>query len=174
LLSCKDLGQFNLDLPFKTTCLTKRVKIEYSFDYQFIGIGIASNEHIWKLCFEINQTLGINLLNQKDFTNFIPPKKVDIPDNQLLFQAEKLAQTPSSDNYYIDTTSNSRIEYILCSPERGLIPREARMFRYFFFARSLKYPLPKLDEILLRFNQISIVLSAIDISNIKNIKHLVL
>ena len=154
--------------------MTKRVKIEYSFDCQFTGIGIASDERIWKLCFEINQSLGINLKKWDSYPDFAEKKPTETTENQLLFEDDFTPQNASPDNYYIDTTSNSRIEYILCRPKRGLVPREVRMFRFFFFARSLKYPLPQADEIAFCINQISIVLSAIDISHIKNIKNLAL
>ncbi len=154
--------------------MSKRVKIEYSFDYQYIGIGIACDEHIWKLCFEINQRLGLNLIEKEENSDF--PEKSDdenIVEN-LLFREKDLPKVERPLAYYEDSTSHSRIEYILCKPDTDKIPRDARIFRFFFFLRSLSDSLPPAEDIIKQLKQITAVISVVDISHVQNIKNLII
>ncbi|MDX2247365.1 MAG: hypothetical protein SF052_11335 [Bacteroidia bacterium] len=155
--------------------MIKRIEIQDVFDYQCVVIGLASHEHIWKLCYEVNLHLGLNLTEKelekgKNGAPHIPEKKPD----QGLFEDSELTPDDRPLAYYEDLHSDSRFEFILCKPDPNHLPKDARPFRFFFLVRAHDYPLPGSAELVERLSQLPTVLSAVDISHIKNIKQLVL
>jgi hypothetical protein len=152
--------------------LTKRIHIREPFDDQYHVLGIASDAHIWKLCWEINQLLELNLVK----------KEKEAPQREELNRAEEVLaslfkenelQPPSGvQHYYEDLESERNVEYTLFESDRSLSPKEAKPFRYFLMIMSTGEYKPDLAPMILRLNQSEIILSSVDISDIKNIKNI--
>lgn len=159
----------------ETKALTKRIDIQDIFDYQCVVIGLASNERIWKLCYEVNLHLGLNLAEKeleqgKTGGENSPPNTLP----QGLFEPLDFTPDDRPLAYYEDLYTDPRFEFILRKPDPALLPKEARPFRFFFLVRAHDGPLPEPADLIERLNKSSVVLSAVDISHIKNIKQLVL
>ncbi|MEZ4829524.1 MAG: hypothetical protein R3C61_25055 [Bacteroidia bacterium] len=154
--------------------MTKRIDIQNLFDYQYVVIGIASNDHIWKLCYEINRQLGLNLTERELDEGKTEENASSDTTSTGLFDATDLSFGDRPLAYYEDMISDSRYEYILRKPDPNYLPKEARPFRFFFLVRTHDNPLPESADLIGRLSLSASVLSAVDISHIKNIKQLVL
>ena len=149
----------------------KRIILEESADFQQLVIGIASDEPIFKLCWEINESLLWTL------------KKVENQSSDLLNSADSLAQKVklllfdteqfSKDSpLYEDNESYPRLEMALFEVVSQKIPKEIRAFRYILLLRSEIENMPEVLSLLQKLNELSFVISAIDMSNHKNIKQI--
>ncbi len=149
--------------------MSKQIHINKQFDYHYIVIGIASHEHIWKLCWEINKQLSISL--KKQYIEYeqgtVPPSKP--PNTQSLFSKEPTYFEDSA--YYEDTESHPRTEFALFRPTVSLKTLEA--FGYIFLIRSNTDSIPDISSFLQQLNQVSAVISAVDISDIKNVNKII-
>lgn len=150
--------------------LVKRIEITEGLDYQYIAVGIASNERIWKLCYEINQSMGINLSEKEQK----PPVSSEKParTSPSLFDPGAISKEDRPLDYYEDMTSKPPLEYILRKPDTTQLPKETRPFRFFLLIRSVSGPVPEAREVIMQLSSASAVLSAVDISHIRNIKQL--
>ncbi|MEZ4777558.1 MAG: hypothetical protein R3D00_30565 [Bacteroidia bacterium] len=155
--------------------MTKRIDIQDIFDYQCVVIGLASNERIWKLCYEVNRQLGLNLTEKE-----LEEGKTEGEESEentsanSLFEASDFIPDDRPLAYYEDLHSDPRFEFILRKPDPNHLPKDARPFRFFFLIRAHDSPLPESADLIERLNKSSAILSAVDISHIKNIKQLVL
>ena len=111
--------------------MAKRVKIKGAFEYQYYVIGIASDERIWKLCFEINNSLTINLLQSDREEKKETEETVTNTENPL-FGEEDLTQHNRGPAYYEDTQTDPSREYVLTTADRSNLPKSAKAFPYFF------------------------------------------
>lgn len=148
----------------------KRVQIQDPREYQSVIIGIATHVRIWKLCFELNLCLGLALsvFEEQELT----AENEDVDKEQSLF---KTALSSSQKNVvYRDLESISGQEYFLHYPPQKRLVKEIQSFAYFLHLRFEKTNTPDLAEILSRINSLDLVVSAIDISHVKNIKSLFL
>ncbi|MEM7372249.1 MAG: hypothetical protein AAF587_26765 [Bacteroidota bacterium] len=148
----------------------KRVQIQDPLEYQSVVIGIATHERIWKLCFELNQCLELALtVNEQQE---LPPDNEAIEENQSLFRMSP--DRSKRDVFYQDLISISGQEFFLhYPPQKRLLP-EIQTFAYFLHIRFEKTNTPDLAGILSSINALDLVVSAIDISHVKNIKSLFL
>ena len=88
----------------------------------------------------------------------------------LLFDLEDLdEQIP---DYYEDIETHERLEVALFQNKASNIPKEAKLFRYIFLLRAAGEKKPDLDYFLGQLNGLSFVISAVDITHIKNIKQI--
>ena len=109
--------------------------ITNSPDYQWLIIGIASEERIWKVCYAINQQLGLHL---KERGTAAPEKPAEAP----LFDQGFSYLPPSSAAYYEDMETFSRQEYVLLPAKRRNLPPEARGFSFLLLIHANASELP--------------------------------
>ncbi len=154
--------------------LAKRIHIQEPFEYHHRVLGIASDAHIWKLCWEINQLLELNLVKKEKETP--QPEQIKRAEEVLatLFKESDLQPPGGVQHYYEDLESNPNREYTLFESDRSLSPKEAKPFRYFLLILSGEEDKPDLESMITRLNQSEIILSSVDISDIKNIKNILL
>lgn len=149
-----------------------KLRLEESSDYQHLIIGVASDEPIFKLCWEINEKLIWSLkkaeLDISDFsegTDSLAQKA-----KPLLFDPDKF-KVESSD-YYEDHDTFPRQEMAVFEVSPQKIPKEIRAFRYILLLRSVNAQLPESVSLIQTLNELSFVISAIDITHLKNIKQI--
>lgn len=150
--------------------MARKVYIEQSFDYQLLVIGIASTERVWKLCHEVNRALGISLQESRSEHPGGPaePPATDSPEGLFGQEAPGGAAGP----YYEDHSSHPEWEYALAALPAARLPREARAFRYALLVRCAGTAAPDPDDLIARLSTAPAVLSAMDLSQVKNIKSL--
>lgn len=154
--------------------MTKRVHIEGAYDYDEYIIGIASDERVWKLCFELNNILNINMLDDRNLTIEDATENDNDPQNvDLLFEAKALKPVKQSLQYYEDTNSIRGREFALFVADNANLPKTIRAFRYFLLIRIIDPPPPDLTVLVEQLNGSALVRSAVNISNVKNIKSLI-
>ncbi|RMG18894.1 MAG: hypothetical protein D6730_22305 [Bacteroidetes bacterium] len=145
----------------------RRVHIEKSFDYHRFVIGVASNERIWKLCWELNRELGISL-KKRDIAGDLPPEAdQQAAQEPALFQGQEV-EAPGA--YYEDTESKARMEFVVCTPKAMM--RELTAYRYLFIIR-FSAPAPDISSFLSKIQSIPAVIAAVDLSTFKNINQIV-
>lgn len=154
--------------------MTKRIHIQEPFDYHYNVLGIASDAHIWKLCWEINQLLGLALVKKEKEVPLHEPFNRAEEVLVTLFKESELQPPADVQHYYEDIESNPKWEYTLFESDRSLSPKEAKPFRYFLVITSGEENGPELEDIVALLNQSEIILSSVDISDIKNIKNILL
>lgn len=150
----------------------KKVKLEESADYQYLIIGIASAEPVFKLCWEINDSLNWSLKKAEiDIFHFTETSdSLAQKVRPLLFEPDSIQ--PETTNYYEDHDNFPREEIALFEVSPHKIPKEIRAFRYILLLRSLKAQLPESVSLIQTLNELSFVISAIDITHLKNIKQI--
>jgi hypothetical protein len=152
--------------------LAKRVHIKGAFDYRYQVIGVASDQRIWKLCFEVNKALNINLVGAEHPHGFQTDSPSDSPPADSLFQSDAFLPSSRSSIYYEDTESQRGREYTLCEIDAAQLPKALKAFRYFLLIRAIDSPLAPIDGILQQLLSLKSVRSAIDVTHVKNIKSL--
>ncbi|GAB4426046.1 MAG: hypothetical protein OHK0039_43920 [Bacteroidia bacterium] len=155
--------------------MPRKVRIQSTEDEAIVFIGIASDERIWKLCHALNQLLGLNLL---------PLEPPDTPATQDKQSPDKTYQPllldmpaapPDEQSYiYEDNQSHVPLEFVLCAGNRSTLPQEARPFSAFLVIHYPHLPFPgwNPDRLLPLLNQSDLILSAVDISHLKNINQI--
>jgi hypothetical protein len=150
----------------------KKLKLEDDSDYQHLIMGIASDEPIFKLCWEINDSLNWSL------------KKVELDDEHFPDEMDSIAYTirPLLFNpadfqaitwaYYEDHETYPRQEIALFEANPQKIPKEIRAFRYILLLRSNNSELQDSVSLTQALNELSFVISALDITHLKNIKQI--
>lgn len=154
--------------------MTKRVHIQGAHDYDDFIIGIASDEKVWKLCFEINNLLGISLL-EKDLPDEEDGGGKEIKEGKedSLFTPKSLSPIKRPLRNYEDTNSSRGREYALFAIKSADLPATIRAFRYFLLIRATDPPPPDLVSTVRKLNSSALIRSAVDLSNVKNIKSLI-
>ncbi|MEL6590923.1 MAG: hypothetical protein AAFQ68_12615 [Bacteroidota bacterium] len=154
--------------------MTKRVHIQGAHDYDESIIGIASDEKVWKLCFEINNLLEINLL-EKGLSSEDDPRTQEIEkaEEDSLFTRKSLSPIKRPLRNYEDTNSDRGREFALFAIKSADLPATIRAFRYFLLIRAIDPPPPDLVSIVSKLNSSALIRSAVDLSNVKNIKSLI-
>lgn len=130
--------------------MAKKNYIKLEFDNPGYLIGVASNEKIWKVCWEINQVFGINL-------------SADSPE----FSGTKES--------YSDRDTEDGFEYFLLeNPKKDKkVPRIAREFRFWFIIKPDTDNIPDLKEFQSKLNRIPVISLAVDLSDKKDINKLI-
>ncbi|MCB9231289.1 MAG: hypothetical protein H6581_06490 [Bacteroidia bacterium] len=130
--------------------MSKKKYIKLEVENPGFVFGVASNEKIWKLCWEINQELELNLAAES-------------PE----FAGEREG--------YSDRETDSNFEYFLLENNRNdkKIPRMAREFRFWFIIKPLKDLTPDLPKLKASLNKIAVISLAIDLSSQQDINKLI-
>lgn len=154
--------------------MPKRVYIEAADDFLFHVIGIASDERIWKLCWSINQHLGLNLVrHEPDSETSAAAEQASSPPHAPLFPIQKLGSRPWLKEYYEDIEAEGGLEYALFANEPTISPKIVRAFRYFLLIRSRKESSFDRTKVVQTLNNVDIILTAVDITEVENINNII-
>jgi hypothetical protein len=151
--------------------LVKRIHIDDPLEKHYMLIGIASDERIWKLCWEINQELKINL-RKVDPEAFLGEKAEgdEAPEAApRLFEPSQMPPNDTFPEYYEDAESDSRYEYALFANDRRISPKKVRPFSYFLLIRYGNTTAPHADQLLETLRHTPAIRSAADITGVENI-----
>jgi hypothetical protein len=157
--------------------------LEIEYDYDFVLIGISSHEKDYRICWALNQKLGINLSKQDSLE--IKDKKQSTPSYFSFFSfsdedafTEYSVIANFSENKSLAVTENT----LFADTERSksqsgtndlLIPEQKQM-NYFFVLRA-EIEEEEIAEMLRRIKEIDIVLTAIriDAKSLKSKQNLI-
>lgn len=129
--------------------MAKRKNIKIEPDSTGIVLGIASNERIWKLCWEINQTMQINLS-----------------------EASRELDASAGTEVYADCDSSESFDYFLVENNGRLkgVPKEAKPFRFWIMVRPKGEREADHSSILQQLKTNPSVSLATDLSNNQELK----
>ncbi|MEO0469357.1 MAG: hypothetical protein AAF206_07050 [Bacteroidota bacterium] len=146
--------------------------IDQAFDEQHELIGIASDERIWKVCYEINNILTINLIENNTLSTASTESTDahETPTGLFSKQSDPVRRLPLA--RYEDHASVARKEFILATFDRSVLPKEAKAFRYLLLIRNETNDAPLADEAIIRLKDSNIIRSAVNLSHVNNIKSL--
>lgn len=155
------------------------LKIEY--DYDFVLIGISSHEKDYRLCWALNNTLGIELTKGESLE--IKSKKEDTPSFFSLFKYEDeddfkeyfiLANISENKQYEPkeQTLFNKGLKGN--STENGILIPEHKQMNYFFVIRG-EIEEEQVEELLMKLKEIDMILTTvrIDAGELKSKSNLV-
>ncbi|MEM1000042.1 MAG: hypothetical protein AAGN35_23510 [Bacteroidota bacterium] len=131
--------------------MAKKNVIQVEFDSPASVLGVASNDKIWKVCWNINQQLGIQLATA--------PEDVTRVKGPAMYT--DLERDPDFDYYFFENTHKT-----------SKVPRLARQFRYWLVIRHRREVAPEIRTILRRLAQVDNISLAHDLSHEKDIKKL--
>lgn len=119
--------------------MAKKNQIRIDFEGNQFVLGIASNERIWKLCWEVNKSLNINLSTEL-----------------------QTLSRPSAPPEYSDYTTDSDFDFTMVEnlDQSSRIPKVARQFRYWLIIKPKRDKSPDLADFMSRLKtseQISMV-----------------
>lgn len=131
--------------------VAKKNVIKLEFDAPATVLGIASNDKVWKVCWKINQQLGLNLATAED--------------DMLRVKGPEL---------YTDFGTDAAFEFTFFENtfKSSKVPRLARQFRYWLVIKPQREAAPDVPEILRELGKIDNVSLAHDLSDEKDIKKL--
>ena len=152
--------------------LAKKLHIDQEFDDQHDLIGIASDERIWKVCYEINNLLKINLIEKGIQSNAEAGKSMQEEAHTGLFSEQSDPRFRFPLARYEDLESVPRKEFILATFDRSVLPKEAKAFRYLLLIRYETNAAPPAEEAIIRLKDSNIIRSAVNLSHVNNIKSL--
>lgn len=152
--------------------MSRKIQLEPTHGYAWRIIGIASDSAIWKLCFELNSALGINL----KAIAFDPDSDPGLDTNSLpsLFRDTQIRATLQPVECYEDMDSFPRREYVLLQPQKASLPAEVRAFSFFLVVRTPLEDVSVSDSTLQQLNSLEVVRSAVDLTHQKNLKNALL
>lgn len=151
----------------KTKGLAKRLTFTEESDYQDIVLGIATDVKSWKLSYELNQILEIQLRN----TSSQEPSEGKSEQNQ---GPPDLGITPEpfAAERYEDLETIPGIEFVVYSKDPQKLPADSRPFRFFLLIRSVSAPPPEADELMRRLLKAPVIHSTVNFSDHKHLQHL--
>lgn len=145
------------DGRLKTTCSTisilgKKQYIHLDDHAPMFVLGLASNDRIWKVCWNINQQTGLNLSTG--------------------LQEVGMARGPE---LYLDNDTSEDFEYLLFEyvPKGKKTSAKAAQFRFWLVLKPKRETEPDLEALLGKLNQVENVSLAMDLSQEKDIKKLI-
>ena len=156
------------------------LKIEY--DYDFVLIGISSHEKDYRICWALNNLLGLSLTKNESLE--IRSKKQDTPSFFSLFSyenSEEFIEYTVISNLSENKLSLSKEHSLFDksakgsqSTENGILIAEHKQMNYFFVIRG-ELENSEVDEIIRKIKEIDIVLTAvnIDVKELKSKKNLI-
>lgn len=115
-------------------------------------IGLASIDRIWKVCWNLNQQLGLNLSTGIQEVGVVRGPEI-----------------------YADQETSTDFEYLLFeNPAKGKkASARANQFRFWLVLKPKREAEPELDGLLAILNQVENVSLAMDLSQEKDIKKLI-
>jgi hypothetical protein len=157
--------------------------LEIEYDYNFLLIGISSHEKDYRICWALNNKLGINLTKQDSLE--IKDKKQSTPSHFSFFRfededafAEYSVIANFSESKVLAAAANTLFGADERDPgskgENELLIPEQRQMNYFFVVRAELQPEQE-EEMLKQIKQIDIVLTAIriDANSLKSKQNLI-
>ena len=134
--------------------------LEIEYDYDFVLIGISSHEKDYRICWAINNKLGLNLIKTEPLE--IKDKKQDELSHFSLFCFEQ----PDEFMEYFIVANRS---------EKGLLIPEQKQIDYFFIIRG-ELEDEKVMEIVKQIKESNIVQTAfrVDVNALKSKHNLIL
>ena len=134
--------------------------LEIEYDYDFVLIGISSHEKDYRICWALNNQLGLNLVKTEALE--IKDKKQDDPSFFSLFSFE----LPDEFMEYFIIANRS---------EKGLLIPEQKQVDYFFIIRG-EIENDKVMEMIRLIKESSLVQTAfrIDVNALKSKQNLIL
>lgn len=131
--------------------MAKRNVIKLDMDLPETVLGIASNDKVWKVCWKINQGLGLQLASRDDSSTLLAGPAV-----------------------YTDEESDEDFFYQFFEPdfESRKVPRLARQFRFWLVIKPKRDLAPDVPQLLQNLSGIDAVSLAHDLSQEKEIKKL--
>ena len=134
--------------------------LEIEYDYDFVLIGISSHEKDYRICWAINNQLGLNLTKTDALE--IKDKKQDEPSHFSLFSFE----LPDEFMEYFIIANRS---------EKGLLIPEQKQVDYFFIIRG-EIEDEKVMEMIKLIKESNLVQTAfrVDVNALKSKQNLIL
>ena len=134
--------------------------LEIEYDYDFVLIGISSHEKDYRICWALNNQLGLNLVKTDALE--IKDKKQDDPSFFSLFSFE----LPDEFMDYFIIANRS---------EKGLLISEQKQVDYFFIIRG-EIENDKVMDMIRRIKESSLVQTAfrVDVNALKSKQNLIL
>ncbi|MFM2376642.1 MAG: hypothetical protein RLZZ165_1739 [Bacteroidota bacterium] len=131
--------------------VARRNVLDFDPDQHIAVIGIASNDMVWRLCWKLNQALGINLATAED----------------------DLAQTRVP-ILYADDESDPEFDYIFFENvlKRSQGTKLATTFRFWLVVKGKKDRRAETDALVRVISEIDIVSMALNLTDEKDIKKL--
>ena len=123
--------------------MAKKTTIKDNFSGQDAIIGISSNEKIWKLAWELNRSLALNL---------------EVPAPSAILEG--------AEQGYEDRESSGEFEFFLLEnrPGKKKLPAIVKEFRFWFFLRPHKTALPETQGWIDKIRKLPGIILAVDIS----------
>ncbi|RMG60904.1 MAG: hypothetical protein D6722_20395 [Bacteroidetes bacterium] len=120
------------------------------------------------MCFELNVHLQLNLRKREEES---PAPNPPSPPPPSLLSGSLPAQRPPL-LIYEDVETVRQVECLLCTANRRSLPPVAKPFPYFFLVHfrenaALPWNMP---DLLAKLNAAEAIISAVDLTHIKNIK----
>ncbi|MEM6766149.1 MAG: hypothetical protein AAF655_14525 [Bacteroidota bacterium] len=113
----------------------KRVHLEESAGPHDLVLGIVSDIPVWKLCWDLNQRLGLSLKKVEGDTS--SPPKEEVPSTLLsLFASEELSLRNTALSSYEDRLTHPSQTFLFLENDPRISPKKIRAFRYFFVIRT--------------------------------------
>ncbi|MEM6630715.1 MAG: hypothetical protein AAF694_13630 [Bacteroidota bacterium] len=143
--------------------MAKRIHLEnWEEPEQILLLGIASDERIWKLCWEINQLLEIDM---KAVEREVHDTKTE-PFQEWTVDHKLFSFSTEEDNiFYQDDKSRKDQDFLLFSARFTERSKSLRAFRYLFVIRYEGELLIEKEKLLNIINSSSIILSAVDLTD---------
>jgi hypothetical protein len=123
--------------------LAKNNRIKLDFDGATYVLGLASNERIWKLCWELNQALKLTLGNE-------------VPD----------FSRPAGGSDYNDLESDPDFEYFLIenTNKTAKIAKIAQSFRYWLVIKPHQQKVPDLETMIRKLKSAEAISMVMDLT----------
>lgn len=147
--------------------MAKRLSFTEDAENQDVVLGIATDVRSWKLCYEINHILEINL---KNISLFHPN-----PDDSTVLSSQERLNLPTSpylQERFEDLESVDHTEYILYTKDPQKLPKESKPFRFFLLIRSISALSLEADVMIRRLMKVDIIHSVVNFSDYKHLQHL--
>lgn len=151
----------------ETTILAKRLSFTEDSVNQDIILGIATDARSWKLCYEINHILEINLKNTSHF--YPNSENPTLPASREVLN---LPVDPFFQERFEDVESVAHTEYLLYTKDPQKLPKESKPFRFFLLIRSISVLSPVADIMIRRLMKVDIIHSVVNFSDYKHLQHL--
>lgn len=132
--------------------MAKKNILNLEFELPSAVIGIASNEKVWKVCWKLNQTLGLNLASEQDDVTRVKGPAL-----------------------YADHESDPNFDFVFF--ENNLKSNQgtklARKFRFWLVVKLKKELPPDAAALTRKISEIDVISLVHDLSNEKDIKRLI-
>lgn len=152
--------------------MTRKINIKDLPDDYYKILGINSEEKIWKLSYELNRLLNLNLQRiEKKWEN--PGKEKKSGTDSLFDLQSGHFQKREAEFLYLDEQTFPKYAVVLCAGAGQILPKPARPFRYFLFLRynTTGFEDQEWATWMETLKASSVVLTICDLSNLQELKN---